>query len=181
MVHDPTTKLERALAAHLLLQGKAPTEETFIASDTRERVLPNRTIQVISFTPVKGHRLEGVCEVQIVHHFPSAKQEGQTDYTARIARGQYLSATIESLTFGHGDAMPQVADAITSAGRWLAQTDGTTEGDQQAAENADMLDFRCDWLELASPFITRGNTEEGTAWVEILHFRAGTSTASTSN
>ena len=85
----------------------------------------------------------------------------------------FVGATADSMTVSDGNSLNVVADGITAAGRWLAQTDGTEAGDAIANDNADMANFRCDWIKMETPFLTRGKTDDkGDYWVEILNFSA---------
>lgn len=176
---NPASKLERAVQAFLILQTKADAGETFISNDSRQRVIPNRTVIVTAFSPERPYRPEGTCYLQIQHHLPAAVQPNDGDVNIRrVEADEYLGATMDSMLNGDKQSLAAVADQITAAGRWLAQTDGTPEGDQVAADNADMVNFRCDWIKMATPFQTRGNNESGTNWVEILNFQAFVSDAS---
>ena len=171
---SPGSKLERAVRALLILQGKSTADATFISNDLRDRVFPNRTVLASSFTPTVPHRQGGVVTFSVEHHFNTEEQAGDLDGSARReALDAFVGATADTLTVSDGNSLNSVADAITTAGRWLAQTDGTPEGDAIAANEADMASFRCDWIKMSEPFLVRGRTkdEEGT-WLEILNFTA---------
>ncbi|MEN6533314.1 MAG: hypothetical protein ABFD89_06600 [Bryobacteraceae bacterium] len=175
----PSSKLERAVKALLVLQGKADEGNTFISNDGRQRGFPNRTILATGFSPTVPHRPDGRVYFGVQHHFRSP---GSDDGTARAAMDAFVGASADTLMVSDGNSLQAVADAITSAGRWLAQTDGTPEGDAIAKQNADMAGFRCDWIKLGDPFLTRGKTDDGGVegaahWVEILNFTAFVSQA----
>lgn len=178
--NNPASKLERAVQAWLILQNKATQADCFISNDSRTRnILPNRTVKVVSFHPTKFYRPEGVCELQIQHHFPAVVQPNVTNInTNRVASDVWLGNTMDSMGFGDGQSLEAVADGITAAGRWLAKTDGTPAGDQIAADNADLANFRCDWVKASTPLLIRGNDEsKSTNWIEILCFSAFVSTS----
>jgi hypothetical protein len=192
---SPSSKLERAVKAFLMLQGKAavlidPTKpvaedgNTFISNDGRVRSFPNRSILATGFSPTSSKRPDGRVYFGVQHHF-AAPGAGST--TGRAAMDLFVGASADSLMVSDGDSMQVVADGITAAGRWLAQTDNTPEGDAIAADNADMVNFRCDWIKLADPFLVRGKADSGSTdgdwaeskghWVEILNFIAFVSQA----
>ena len=188
---NKASQLERAVRAFLILQGKTSDSiafstngDIFIANDSRARsVLPNRTCACPTFSPTKSYRPEGVCQLQILHKFAAVVQPDQPDIdTQRRAADEYLGQTIDTMMIGAGEqGMVRLAAAITAAGQWLAVPDGTTPGDKIASNNADMKNFRCDWIKQSSPFVTRGNADDSTNWAEILNFDAFVSHASISN
>ena len=174
---SPSSKIERAVRAFLVLQGKADDASTFISNDGRVRMFPNRTILATGFSPTSPKRPDGRVSFEVRHHFAAP---GGDDGSQRAAMDAYVGASADSLMVSDGDSMNAVADAITAAGRWLAQTDNTPAGDLVAAQNADMASFRCDWIKLSDPFLTRGRVEadDGKAhWVEVLNFMAFVSQA----
>ena len=190
---NPSSRLERAVRALLILQGKgvdsaafSANGDTFIANDSRTRsVLPNRTVFAPRFTPTRPYRPEGVCHLQVEHHFSAALQPDDANLQQRrVDADAYLGQTLA--TFGINDgsddqAMGALAAAITVAGRWLATPDPNNPLDPNSQaivnNNLDMLAFRCDWVKNANPFVTRGQAgEEGSNWVEILNFECFVST-----
>lgn len=177
-----TSKFNRAMRALLVLQGKGTWDDSFINADSRLRnVLPNRTYRCSQFTPDRPHRPEGVVSATILHHFQSAVQPGEDIEQRRIEQDAYLGDTMDTLNMdGDGQqGCPKLAQAITDAGRWLAQTDGTPEGDLIAAKNADMANFRVDWVKFSQPLIVSGESEHAsTIWVEVVNFTAFVSHAS---
>ena len=168
--NNPASKLERAVRAFLILQGKATQADCFISNDSRARlVIPNRTVQVVAFSPKYHFRTEGICHFQIVHHFPAIVQPqaegaapGVENYDSqRIGMDEYLGDTMDSLSFGDGQSLLLVANGITLAGRSLAMpVDQTQAAIQLAQNNADMVNFRCDWIKWATPELTRGRESE---------------------
>lgn len=181
-----SSKLERAVRALLVLQGKATMADCFISNDSRTRsILPNRTVLANAQMQTRSYREEGEVYFGIQHHFPAIDQPGTVPGTQTTAMDKYVNDT-EATLFGFdvdGKSLNALADAITAAGRWLAQTDNTEAGDLIAQQNADMSNFRCDWVKTATPYLTRGNTEhsKGTNWVEILNFSAFVSTSTIDN
>ena len=176
---SPASKLERAVRALLILQGKANWEDAFIANDSRTRTLPNRTFVVRNFNPTRPHRPEGVCQLEIQHHFAAAAQPEQENTAPAVNLDAYLGDTFDTLNLG-GNAeatdMKALADAITAAGRWLAIPDpnGTPgdAADKIVKANLAMANFRCDWVKFSTPLISRGNDSNSTNWVEIIHLSA---------
>ena len=186
---NPTCKLEKALRSLIVNQGKGTWDNSFVSNDSRPRVIiPNRTFIVSAFAPIRPYRPEGVCYLEIQHHFPSVVQPteanalGQVDYNLRQKQlDQFFGDTMDTLNLGGTDDqdMQPLATAITYAGRWLAIPDATPAGIQMAADNGEMANFRCDWVKFGAPAITRGNDKESTNWVEIVHLVAAVSHAST--
>jgi hypothetical protein len=177
---SPASKFERAMRALLILQGKATWADAFISNESKsvKRPLPNRTFIVSSFNPTRPSRPEGVCQMQIQHHFSGIDQPNQADNSQQTAMDAYLGDTFDTLNLGgelNATDMAPLADAITQAGRWLAipdPNDTTGTAAQIVAANADMANFRCDWVKLSTPLITRGNDTSTTNWVEIIHLSA---------
>jgi len=180
------SKLERAVRALLIVHGKATFDDCFISNDSRTRnILPNRTVLAHAQVQTRSYREEGEVHFGIQHHFPIVDQPGTAPGTQSVAMDAYVNDT-EATLFGLdpvGKSLDALADEITAAGRWLAQTDNTPAGDLFATQNADMVNFRCDWVKASNPYLTRGNVEnEKTAiWAEILNFSAGVSTATDPN
>ena len=181
---NPSGKLERALRALVALQingGQYVITDAFIANDSRPRIFPNRTFAGTAFSPSKPYRPEGVVTLEIQHYFDSIAQPNQPDVdTPRVNLEAYFGATMDVLNLGgtNDQDLQPLAAAITQAGRWLAVPDNTPAGIQIAADNADMVNFRCDWVKFNTPMITRGKPEnESIAWVEIIHLSAYVSNA----
>ena len=171
------SKFERAVRALVSIQlnaGQFVITDAFIANDSRPRVLPNRTFVGTSFSPARPYRPEGTVTLEIQHHFPAIVQPnaaGDMD-SQRTLLETYFGNTMDVLNLGgtNDQDMQPLATAITAAGRWLAVTDNTPSGNQIAADNADMVNFRCDWVKFGTPMITRGRPEvESVNWVEIVH------------
>ena len=182
---SPASKFERAMRALLILQGKGTWNDSFISNDSRTRPLPNRTFVVTSFNPTRPYRPEGVCQMQIQHHFAAVDQPNQAANTQQVGMENYLGDTFDTLNLGgalNATDMAPLADAITQAGRWLAVPDNSdTTGAAAAivAANSDMVNFRCDWVKFAIPLITRGNGTGTTNWVEIINLSAFVSHSNT--
>jgi hypothetical protein len=145
--------------------------------------MPNRTILATGFSPTFPHRQGGQVYFSVQHHFRESPETEADDGTLRKALDAFVGASADSLTISDGNSLQAVADGITAAGRWLAQTDGTPEGDAIASNNADMAHFRCDWVKMGSPFLTRGGKDDGKGgtWVESRNFSAFVSQAAISN
>lgn len=191
------SKLARAVRALLILQGDSSTDliqfnacgDIFIDWDSRSRtVLPNRTVVVSSVDPQKGYRPEGILHLQIQHIFDAVLQPA--DYlnweTQRVKADAYMERTSDTLGIGGANldqAMTQLADAITTAGRWLSipdPTDTTGIANQICTNNADMVNFRCDWIKRARPFLTRGHRDANQPqWAEVMNFEAFVSYSNT--
>ena len=177
---SPCSKLERAVRAFLILQGKATEAATFISNDLRDRTFPNRTILAPHFSSAAPFKQGGIVTFSIQHRFSVAKAPGGNDGNAlRVTMDGFIGATVDSMTAGDANSLNLVADALTAAGRWLAKADGTDEGQKIADANADMVNFRCDWLKMGDPFLVRGGKadEKGDFWMEILNFSAFVSQA----
>ena len=192
------SKLERAARALIILQGKSQDStsfyengDTFVANDSRTRtVLPNRTCVVPVVNPQFGHRPEGVLHLQIQHKFRAFIQPDENDWEVRrLEADNYLGATMDTMGIGDGNSdssMPQLAAALTAAGQWLAKVDPNaavgSPADKLAKNNADMVNFRVDWIRRAPGFLTRGFADEDSdIWVEILNFEVFVSYANIPN
>ena len=166
---SPASKLERAIRALLVYQGKATFSNTYIAAESVDRTLPNRTIQTTSFNPTRPYRPEGVCHLEIQHHVFEPLQPDQTNPANRVALDSFVGDTFDTLNLGgtNDQDMQPLAQAITNAGRYLATG-------PDAANNADMANFRVDWVQFDNPVLTRGISESknGVNWVEIIHIKA---------
>lgn len=182
---SPASKLERAMRSLLILQGKATWDDAFISNDSRDRILPNRTFVVTSFNPTRPYRPEGVCQMEIWHHFSAPAQPGQAVTQPSVDFDAYLGDTFDTLNLGGAENatdMAPLADAITAAGRWLAipdPNDTTGAAALIVAANADMVNFRCDWVKMSTPCLTRGTDKTTTNWVEIIHLSAFVSHSNT--
>ncbi len=173
------SKFERAMRSLLINQGKATWADAFIANDFRDVPLPNRRIVVSQFNPDRPYRPEGVCHCEIQHHFQAVNDQGQPITQNRIALDNYLGDTFDTLNLGgvlNATDMAPLADAITNAGRWLAQNNpgGNSAAEQRIVDdNLDMPNFRCDWVKFLNPVQTRGrDSTDSTVWVEIVHIAA---------
>lgn len=191
------SKLERAVRAFLILQGKSADAvsfsengDTFVANDSRTRkVFPNKTCLASSVNPTRGYRPEGTLNLQVQHKFAAALQPEDSNLEAqRLLADNYLGATMDTLGIGNTDnqAMAELAAAITAAGQWLATPDPAgiagDPADKIVQNNLDMINFRVDWIKRATPFLTRGNADnDGTVWAEILNFEVFVSYASIPN
>ena len=170
---SPASKFERALRALLVYQGKGTFANTYIAAESVERALPNRTLQTVAFNPTRPYRPEGVCHLEIQHHFSAPLQPGVANPTNRVALDAYVGDTFDTLNLGgtNDQDMQPLATAITNAARYLASSDPTNNGD--------LVNFRCDWVQFDSPSLTRGKPDhESVNWVEIIHIKAFVSHAS---
>lgn len=176
---NPCSKLERAVAAFLVLQGKADADATFISNDLRDRTFPNKTVVASVFNPNLPHRQEGVVYFSIEHRFSVVQDPDRPDTgDLRAEIDAFVGGTGDTMTISDGNSLDAVADGITAAGRWLANTDGTAAGDAVASQNADMLNFRCDWVKMEMPFLNRGKSDKtGDFWSEIMNFSAFVSQA----
>jgi hypothetical protein len=179
--NSSASKFERAMRALLILQGKGTWADTYICNQNlgKDRILPNRTMVVSSFSPTKPWRPEGVCQMEIQHHFDASAQDGINPNQPRVALDTYLGHTFDTLNLGgvlNDTDMGPLADAITLAGRWLAMPDPNGKpgdaADQIVQANLDMVNFRCDWVKFSTPLISRGNETDTTNWVEIIHLSA---------
>ena len=176
-----SSKFERAVRALMILQGKATWNDAFISNDSRKRTLPNRIFIVSAFSRTRAWRPEGVCQMQIQHHLSASAQPNELITQPGVGLDDYLGDTYDTLNLG-GQAeatdMKALADAITQSGRWLATPDTDSTGQEAidaaaiVAANQGMDNFRCDWVKMSNPELTRGNDTSTTNWVEIIHLSA---------
>ncbi len=172
------------MRALLILQQKGTWADSYISNQSLgiDRQLPNRTFVVRNFSPTRGWRPEGVCQLEIQHHFDATVQPGTNPNQPRLALDNYLGDMLDTLNLGGASEatdMKALADAITLAGRWLATPDPNGQpgdaADLIVQANLDMVNFRCDWVKFSTPFLTRGNDTSTTNWLEIVHISAGVS------
>lgn len=171
---NSASQFERAVRALIIFQGKGTIANSYISNESVTRTLPNRTFVGSAFSPTRPYRPEGVVQLEIQHHFAAVLQPNQTNPAQRVAMDAFVGDTMDTLNLGgyNPTALTVLADAITSAGRYLAVGDGSAMGNTIAAENADMANFRCDWVKFGTPMITRGrDAADSTNWVEIIHIQ----------
>lgn len=154
-------------------------QDTYFGDFNSAREAPNRTITGVQFNPVKPFRPEGIVLLRIVHVFPAIAQSGEREGVRLAAKNDLVESTWLAMSMGDAQNYNLAADAITQAGRMLA-VDASAGSDPKqvlaAEQNADMLAFRCDWIEQSSPFFRRGQNEDN-LWTEILEYRAFVSAA----
>ena len=180
------SKLERAMRAMFILKNLGTWGNTYISNQSldKDRTLPNRTFVVRSFSPTKPYRPEGVCQLEIQHHFDATVQPGTDPLAPRVNLDSFLGDTLDLLNIGGGTDytdLQALATTITQAGRWLAANNpnGNSAEDLKIINaNLDMVNFRCDNVKFSTPFLTRGNDTSTTNWVEIVHLSAFISHAS---
>lgn len=173
--NNSASKLERAVRAFLVLQGKCAWADCVTMNGTSAKAFPNRVVGSLSFSPTRNYRPEGTIRVQVDHRF---SVEVLDDESQRVALDAMVGDTQDTLGFGSGKDTSGVAAGITTAGRWLAANDGDGERAPKAVDNADMANFRCDDFVLDSPLHTRGKPDgDNVAWIESLHYVATVSTA----
>jgi len=174
--NNAASKTERAVRAYLIFQGKATTADCYTMNGSNDKVLPNRVIGCMTYSPMRPNRPEGWVRLQIDHRYNAALDPNDSNLeTQRVLIDSFVGDTMDSLIFGDRDSLNVVADGITVAGRALA-----SDADPViAANNADMVNFRCDTIKQGDPVHTRGRSnEEAGVWLESLHFMCFVSTAS---
>ena len=163
------SKLDRAIAAYLVSAGAGTVADTFPYSSTASKSYPNTTVwaqRAIPDPPMTGIRRVTV-HVSIKGSAVNAPKE-QNPEQARVAFDARVSAVYDALMQTEdGETFNATAEAITEAGRALAESDDATV----AANNADMADFTCSgWYDAGE-----GGGEAkapGCSWEEILIFEA---------
>jgi hypothetical protein len=178
---DPCSKLERAVRQLLILQGKAkdyPDTDCYIGHYSQERALPSRSVIVPGFNVERSYRPEGICHLQIEHAFQAALQPNQSPSEQRVGMDTWIGQTLDTLNLAGPDTdqnLSLLADAITAAGRWLAEpgTNPSPEDLKIVADNADMANFRCDWVKFNAPFIEKGHSPlTPTVWIVVVNLAA---------
>lgn len=175
------SKFERALRALFVLEGNGGWNDLYISNQPldQDRGLPNRSFVCRNFSPTRPYRPEGVCQLEIQHHFDASVADGTDPNQPRVALDNFLGDTFDILNLGgktEATDLNALADAITLAGRWLATPDPAGKpgdaADKIVQANLDMVNFRCDWVKFNTPLLTRGNDMSTTNWVEIIHLSA---------
>lgn len=165
------SKLDRAIVAYL--QDRGVSENIYPANCSIERQTKNVTVWSHNGTP--SEQFSGSYSFQVMIEIENSATQQPNEPNPEKQR-----AELDELTEDTHDALMQTednenlkatAEAITLAGRELAVTDGTPEGDKRAENNADMAEFTCQWWEESGLTGGRPNVEGG-AFKEVLMFRA---------
>ena len=178
------------MRSFLVNQGKGTWQNSFVTNDVRNRVTPNRSIVSPAVRNVKPYRPEGVVVLDIQHHFPISDPNSPYGPQDPAQALEWIGETFDSLNCENPPSqnMGKLADALTNAGRWLAiqpdplppnptaqQTAQYNLDVQTANNNADMANFRVDWVRYADTQYTRGasaSAKDSLIWVEIIHLEA---------
>jgi hypothetical protein len=169
------SKLNRAIAAHLINAGCGTVADVAPANTTKPNAYPNTVVQSqisrpeVPLTGIRRITVHVIIKGQAVKDPPDS--EDPTD-TARQAFDARVSQTYDALMQSDGRSLRATAEMISEAGRGLAGEDND-EGSLWSARalNADMADFTCQaWYDIGE-----GDGEpdsESCTWTEVLIFEA---------
>lgn len=176
--------------SYLVNQGKGTWDNTYVSNDIRDRNTPLRSMISPIVKSTKPYRPEGVVVLEIQHHFPISDPNNPYGPLDPQQAKEWIGETFDSINCENPPSqnMGKLADGLTAAGRWLAippaaQVANPTQAQitqyaldiAQAAANADMANFRVDWVMYSNPIYTRGRVEKtdgGLFWAEIIHLEA---------
>lgn len=177
------------MRSFLVNQGKGTWDNTFVSNDNQERNLPLRSILSPAVKAHKPYRPEGDVVLEIQHHFPISDPNNPYGPSDPQQALEWIGETLDSINLENPPSqnMGKLADALTAAGRWLANPPaplGANPTPQQtaqynkdvaiAAANQDMVNFRVDWVRFGETMYTRGvaGRDNGLFWAEIIHLEA---------
>jgi hypothetical protein len=169
------SKLNRAVCAYLISQGVGSTEDTVPAYSQGTYAFPNTTVRATLGTPDPpfsgNYRI--TLHVSIKGSAVQSAQDPNGDL-AHIEFDERVAAVQDALMMGNGcDSLADTAAAINAAGRALAvaQDPSDPASVQQAANNADMVDFTLiQWIDRG--FGDGMADAKDCTWEEILIFEA---------
>jgi len=162
--HNLGSKLDRAIVAYLISEGAGTAGDVYPANRSGTKVLPNTTVQAFRGQPNPVCDGNYNVDVKVLVSMPAAEQPGSENTQAqRVAFDERLARTFDALHLSDdGDTLKATADAITDAGRDLADSDPDN--------NADMADFTC--LSVLNLGFDRGEPDDAAcAFVEVLTIR----------
>ncbi len=173
------SKLDRAIVAYLQTQGVC--DNISPANSSEDSEYPNVTVWCHDGKP--SAQYSGSYEFQVMIEMQGKATQQPVAPGTDEPNPELQRVKLDELTDGVYEALMKeevtedtqslraTKDLITAAGRALAVADATPEGIQRAENNADMVDFTCQfWMESG---ITGGRPNvEGAAWKEVLQFTA---------
>lgn len=145
---DLQSKICRAVKALLIAEGAGSALDTFVQFCSDPRTFPNTTIEcpegdelvkysgIWKFSNVRV-TMRDTATVQPAESNPNAAWIAATDRYNRIRTA--LSRVGDTGEFAFLPAL------LTTTGRALATSDGSSAGDQRAEDNADMATFTITW------------------------------------
>lgn len=169
------SKLNRAVCAYLVSAGAGSVQDTTPSFSQTRLTYPNTTVRATMGQPdpcfAGSYRITLHVSIK-----GSASQPGNdpNPEESRVAFDNRVATVADALMMGDdGQTLQYTASAITTAGRALATVQDPTDpvSVQQAANNADMVDFTLmQWIDRG---FGDGTAEaEGCTWEEILIFEA---------
>ena len=165
------SKINRAVRAHLIAQGVGTVLDTFSAPTADDRILPNTTILTGELSEETKYTGNWRGLVMVSLRDEAAIQPGEINpnlsWVAANTRLTNISNVLRET--GTNGLLTYTALALTAAGRAMAVSDGSAEGDLLALDNADMADFTCFWFS-ATDLRPPTRNEEGTFWESELAF-----------
>lgn len=167
-------KLTRSIAAYLRSVGLGNTENIVSQVTNQARTVSAEGLTTVTCgdpQPADGQPGNFWFDVMVELKFPSVQDPNDSNpRTQEVAARQRQAAINDQLNLSDDEhTLHYTAIQIHTAGRALAVSDGTAEGDTFAAENADMVDFTVIWWE-ATGFSTP--QQQAQYFVSDARFRA---------
>lgn len=167
---DLPSKITRAIRALLISEGAGSAVDTFAAPCGEPRALPNTTIHSGDADPFDGPGNWSFSVMLILRDEAVTQSTKPNPVAQRVAANQRFTNISNTLTRSDDThTLKYTALAIQNAGRALAVSDGSAEGDKRAADNADMADFSVLWWE-KSGFGSAKQASPGAFWERDLNF-----------
>ena len=157
MASSLQSKLGRAIRALLIQQGAGSLADTVCELSSADRALPITTILTgdgAEHIPHTGNWRFGEVTLELHDSAVIEPDEVSQNRSWLDATERYSNVRDALGRIADSGNTLFMADAITAAGRALATSDGSAEGDQQALDNADMAAFTVTWwheIGLAAP------------------------------
>ena len=159
---DLQSKINRAVRALLINSGAGSALDTFTELTSDTRAIPNTTIatgsgdELVKFTGL--WKFPGLT-VSMRDNAAVEADEANPNAAWIAALTRYNDVRTALSLIGDAGELNYTAGQITSAGRALAESDLTEEGDIIAADNADMANFTVTWWAITGLSSPRLNSE----------------------
>jgi hypothetical protein len=159
---DLQSKICRAVKAMLVSEGAGSAIDTFIELSSDPRPLPNTTISTGGGDElVKYSGIWKFQNVRVEMRDNATVQPTEINPVAAIvaATERYNRIRTALSRLGNSGEFTYTPALLTAAGRALAVSDGSEEGDQRAEDNADMAYFTITWWNITGLSAPQSNSE----------------------
>lgn len=169
---DLQSKICRAVKALLLAEGAGSAGDTFVQFCSDPRTFPNTTIECPEGEElVKYSGIWKFTNVRVTMRDAATVQPTETNQNAAwIAATERYNRIHTALSrVGDNGEFTFLPALLTEAGRALADSDGSEDGDQQQEDNADMATFTITWWHCTGLSAPRSD-DAGTCYESELQF-----------